>query len=540
MRTSTHTHNSPILRSRIAWAGLLAFSICLLLGLSWTQAQAAEPAQPAPGKFDELPCDEKRKNDRTIMGKLLKDQNISAADTTRLLSYAEEYALARWTVKAHEHEIPLFRRDLLNSFRQAGKSPQTYNQLNDLVLRVMGGVAKGNYSPVARFNATLAIGDLNARHPSRSSEAPVPLPQALTLLLEVYNDANMMDGVRFGALLGISRHAALGIANEQVRNAQVLPAMVALAKANQPPVGRSTEGHSWMRVRAIETLGALGVAGNQGEVANALAEIAGDEDSPLSVRCAAAKALGQLAYPDPAGMDPESFLTKLSQLAAAVCQTEVAILEKLKRDELISGAKVQGPAMGGDGYDGAGMAGDEGMMGMMEMMNEGGNEMDDQYGGMMGPGGGMTRKDEEEDTMETRRIKGSLRRLKDQLLSVLTGLGKQPRRDETTPSGIDIIVTDADQETQLNDLGKAITALLDVLEEKSKADDEEKLDSDKLDELIEIASNDIRAVVASITGIPADGPDAPADDVPDMPDVPGADAPTAAETTAATPVPDAP
>ena len=514
MCTLTYRCNPCVFVSRITLVWLFAFSVSLMADPCWGQPQqpsgttvapaakpaATEPAatKPAAGpvKYDELPCNESRKNDRKTLPKLLKNATPSAADLTTLQTYLEEYGLARWTVKAHEHEVRSFRQELRTNFRRI-RSPQAYDQVNDLALRILGDMANGNYSPVARINAMLAIGDLNVREPARSTEKPAPLARALPVMLQAYGDPGQIDGVRLAALLGIFRHVSLEIADAQVRNSQVLPVMLELAKANQPPDERSAEGHAWFRVRAIETLGALAVTGQQGAVANTLGEVAGDEESPLWVRCTAARSLGQLDYADPSGMDSGELIAKLTELATAICNQEVAVLDKLKRDELIAGHKVQGPSAGSGMYSAMATGGSGGMyegaeMGMgMEEEQDPMSEMEDMYRGAMGGSGGIAaKKVEEEDTMETRRIKGSRRRLKDRLLSVLMGLGTDVKRDDGDRAGIHVLTTDPDQETLLNDLTAAITTLLDALNDK------EALDSDTLDEAIATASDEIGQVLA--------------------------------------------
>jgi hypothetical protein len=498
MRTLTYRCNPRIFDSRITLVWLFAFSVSLLSHPIQGQTQqpagaegspAATPAatKPVAGQYEELPCKESRGKERTAIRALLKNPTSSAADLTTLQTYLQEYGLARWTVKAHEHEVRQFRRELHTNFRRI-KSPQTYDQINDFVLGMLGEMASGNYSPVARINAMLAIGGLNVREPARSTEQAVPLAQALTLMLEAYRDPNQIDGVRLAALLGIFRHVSLGIVDAETRDSQVLPVMLELAKANQPPDGRSTEGHAWFRVRAMETLGALAVTGQQGEVANTLGDAAGDEKNPLWVRCTAARCLGQLNYADPTGMDPANFMAKLTQLAIAICSQEVATLEKLKRDELIAGHTGRG---GGRMPAGVGVnTRNEGMS-----LMSGGRE--EETGGRKagrtsgGPGMGLMMEDEEEDTMETRRIKGSRRRLKDRMVSVLKGLGTDEKREGGIRAGIHDLITDPDQETLLNKLTVAITTLLGAL------NDTETLDSVALDEALATASDDIGKVLAS-------------------------------------------
>ena len=536
MRTSTYRNNPPVFVSRIILACLFILSVSLLAHPCRGQTQqpsapaappavtppatpavtpsvtpsvtpaVTPPATPAvtssvakPVKYDELPCIEAREKERTAINKLLKIPTPSAADSAALQTYLEEYGLARWTVKAHEHEVRKFRLDLRTDFRRI-RSRQTYDQTNDLALRMLGDITKGNYSPVARVNAMLAIGDLIVQEPAKTSIKAVPLAQALPLMLEAYSSPDQIDGVRFAALLGILKHASLGIADDS----QVLSVMLATVKASQPPAGRSAAGHEFFRLRAMETLGARAKTGQQGEVANAMGDVVSDEESSLLVRCVAARCLGQLDYSDPAGMAPGNFIAKLTQLATAICTQEVAALDKLKRDELIAGKKIQGPSASGGMY-GSGSGEMDMYEGEMSDESGGGDEMDMYEDMMGGVGGGMIMKEEEEDTMETRRIKGSRRRLKSRMDFVMTGLGMNGKRDDGSRVGIHVLATDPNQETLLNDLTAAITKLLDAL------DDKEELDSDKLDEAIATASDEIGLVlVSTATGTEEEQP--PAED----------------------------
>ena len=93
-----------------------------------------------------------------------------------------------------------------------------------------------------------------------------------------FQDENQIDAVRIAALLGIVRHAKLGIADEEARK-QVAAAMLKMA-TTQDPGDRTPEGHAWMRCRAIALLGDLKSPGEQGAVAQALVAILSEPDAP--------------------------------------------------------------------------------------------------------------------------------------------------------------------------------------------------------------------------------------------------------------------
>ncbi len=140
--------------------------------------------------------------------------------------------------------------------------------------------------------------------------------------------------MKVAALRGLLRHCTSGIASAQARDTAVIPALLELAKS-RPPKDRSPEGHAWMRTLAIESLAALHVPGVAGVAAigpngviNAMVQIVGDPASPLSVRCAAARALGSINPAPQFSTTPAQMAALLRQLTADFC---VAELDRLKK-----------------------------------------------------------------------------------------------------------------------------------------------------------------------------------------------------------------
>ena len=76
----------------------------------------------------------------------------------------------------------------------------------------MQKLAAGNYHPAVRVNAMLMIGDLN-----RVEQPPTPLPEALTVMIAAVQSDQLSDAVRATAMVGIKRHVAAGISEEDAR-----------------------------------------------------------------------------------------------------------------------------------------------------------------------------------------------------------------------------------------------------------------------------------------------------------------------------------
>lgn len=198
-------------------------------------------------------------------------------------------------------EVPDARSKLRSSvMRQIGnaadKSGLVY--LNALALGKLGAAASAEKnSPHGRYNCMLAIGELNELEPTQGGSGPVkPLPQALPVLLAAVAQADTPAAVKVAALIGIQRHAKLGIADKNVER-QVVTELAKLIQQTTPPTDVGPDGHHWMRRQAIDVLGQIKQPGAGNEVVNALVGIVGEKANPRSVRLEAMRALGQFKVP---------------------------------------------------------------------------------------------------------------------------------------------------------------------------------------------------------------------------------------------------
>jgi len=361
---------------------LVLTSLGLVYGPATGPARAAAPAagSPAAGSpapqavYRQLVVDETRwdstavNRTRSTVSDPLRKGTFGAGQQAVFDDYYLTYVLARWSLVKERAQLPRFRQELERDFLTAAKAsnPAVFHHLNDLVLSFLAVLAKpnpvdndfvtgwagrdaisqelqqlfaekvkfqaapaaGDCHPAVRINAILMIGRLNASLPARLSDPPAPLPAALDkVLLPALTDPNQIDGVRAVALVGILRHARLK-AIAAPNDARVRSEMLKILAAKNV-AGRSAAGNRWFRARAADVLGELGpngavvtgLAGVIGESSPATATAA-DQEGLLSVRCAAAGALGKFNLSGAAGLNVTDLAIKLGQLAVAVCDFE--------------------------------------------------------------------------------------------------------------------------------------------------------------------------------------------------------------------------
>ena len=305
------------------WLAMAAFFVLPSMVIGQGAAET-----PAAGKaHQQLPIDESLKQSRYKISPILRADNFGPGDEQLLETYYRKYSLPQWTLPQNYSSLPKFRNTLRSEVASTKGGP-IRDKLNSVLLDQLSQMANGNFDPTVRYNAMLMIGDLNVRPPASATDDPQPLPAALPVLTAALEDKNQIDAVRIAALWGIRRHVKLGIADAEAQ--KVAAAMLKLA-TTKDAADRSAAGHAWMRGRAIEILGRLKSVGAQGAVAKAMVAMISESGDPLSVRCAAAWALGNLNLDQQTGLDPVAAIRALGELAVAACKDEVAQCKKEKR-----------------------------------------------------------------------------------------------------------------------------------------------------------------------------------------------------------------
>jgi len=285
---------------------------------------AAQDNNGSSGDYIQLTVDQKlNRSLRNKIGAMLSD-GFKSGDEQRFDEYYKKCVFPEWTIpgnfttRGKDTRTP--RRRLTSDLKRAQRGA-VYDRLNRLVLEQMLEFAQGNYHPATRYNAMLMIGDLNAKNPVLP-DPPQALSGAFSHLLSAAQNEDFPDAVRLAAVLGIIRHSKYGARNEASRQ-KISDFMLALATTRDVPRGRSKDAHAWFRRLALDELGRLESPGPNGAVAKVVAGILSESDTPLAVRCEAAKTLGRLDLTPQTGLDPLVVGKTLDDLLVDVAKDEV-------------------------------------------------------------------------------------------------------------------------------------------------------------------------------------------------------------------------
>ena len=435
-------------------------------------ACGADPAPPAAEGFKTLTpsptltADKKKRMDtdglvrRIINGAALSGNEISFD------GYFTSYVFPTWTqtTEANLNDLPKERDKFVrNSLELSGKNPAAHARLIDITNRELSKIAQDpEFHPAVRYNAILIVGLLNETEPNRTGakQLPEPYSKALTTLIEELKKPGNNEAVRVGALLGVSRHlewdnhkqnAATKI--QPAVRVEILAELNSIVSTKVPPAGRSPEGQTWLRRRALEALGHAFALQVDASFAKVLEDIITSDAEPISLRCTAAEVMSRVDYKAPVALPIVPTAKNLGYLALYACHTELLRLENLKKkdEELV---KISG---GGGGTPGGGMAAGGGgtavggggpgastsmMQGMAKMPGMGGNK---------GKGTDGKISKASMDPLAYR-VDYSKRRLRAELYAVQLALGEKKKSAAAEPSARGVIAyAKAETETKAVD-----------------------------------------------------------------------------------------
>jgi hypothetical protein len=299
---------------------------------TWATAQQPAPANKPPNGQAAAAAAAAANLGRAFNRVRLKvNSMLNAGNFNTDRASADEFLDLRmqlFQVEGNHVELVKLRNEMKLELRRAhmADSKSAINEMNAFYLQKFQELAFGpQTAPVVRVNAMLMIGDLNEKEfDYTGKQPPVPLPAAIPVMLKAITDPQVQEAVRGTAFVGLLRHAELGVADKQVVEKQLIPALLAVAQAKQPPANASADAHVWMRRRAVEAIAALKLPGKPAEdPVKTLQAIAADKTEPLPLRCEAARALGQFAYSAP-GPDAAT-IKSLGKLVVEVSQEDMQI-----------------------------------------------------------------------------------------------------------------------------------------------------------------------------------------------------------------------
>lgn len=338
-------------RSPLGFFGLLFLIILIPAGFCSAQDRKKDAADATPGenvsllssRFKAWEIDDTQAARKTDIvnafksGTAIQDRDV----------FFDKFYFARWTDPANMGEVQNFVSEMFNrDFKDASGSARDYFLTKSFeVLRRM--VADQTVNPTARYNAMLAIGQLVQREGGRSNEPPIAYAPALAYLVGEYNKESNPDYLRFGAMIGIVRHAAMGIADATARNTTVPQLFMKVIAAGKPVAGRNKDDQEildWTRMRALEGLAFLRTANP--DVFKTIFEVADNPQESYEMQTRAVRVLGDLDLKNiPQMENPVDFAllaNNLLILAKKYADGEIQTLNELISKEKITGTGLQG------------------------------------------------------------------------------------------------------------------------------------------------------------------------------------------------------
>jgi hypothetical protein len=290
------------------------------------QAAQPKPVDPRVAAANEASAAKREHNKLGLkINQLSSSGQIQGDDRTTVEEFYGMYA-SLLALPGNDTVLPDLRAQIKRDTKKWGAATdksglETVNKI--LLAKMQELVENEKATPLARYNAMLVIGDLNAVETNNVGVGDAKaMPEAAPVLLKALADPDMVDAVKVASLVGLLRHAELGIADKQVEK-QVAAELLKLVQQETPEAsGRSADGHIWMRRRAMEILATLqsapGSAHNPKEFAEALQKILANKDNPLPFRADAALALGRIGTAD------EEVMKGLGDLTLQITRTELS------------------------------------------------------------------------------------------------------------------------------------------------------------------------------------------------------------------------
>jgi hypothetical protein len=278
--------------------------------------------------YQEQTVDKDAKGNQSIASGALTKGKFEGNDKDKFDKYYKSYFLPLWSQSKSVGNLPKLRKQLRSELaKKSLGGSEVHDRLNEIVLESMKELVAGDFHPAVRVNAMLMIGDLN----QSGGDNPVPLPEALTFLVASAADGSKLpDSLRTVAMVGVLRHARAKIQDDEVRKSLTL-AMLRVTSADLP-TGPAALGRAWIRMQAIETLGALKSVGDDNAVLRELLKNVTDGSLPFFVRSAAANALGELDYSSANGINAVETTVTLGQHALDLCDDELRLAKKAADD----------------------------------------------------------------------------------------------------------------------------------------------------------------------------------------------------------------
>ena len=338
MKTSLF-ESASALRGASRTAATVLAALCLFLSVGLLSAQEYKEASVDDG----------------LAGQ--KASTIGSNDSAKIKDFLTKYYLARWTVRDNGREIHKYVAELeSDAVSLSGAAQDTFLKEVVSVLQSYAGSAK--CYPACRYNAVLAIGKLDVAGGADRNTPGTPYADAIPVLAKICtSDKDVPDYVRYGALIGLVRHAQLGIKDDSFRNGVKTTFAKVLDEKFAEQHNIRGEIYECFQENAVIGLASFkspeGTKGGTGTL-DLFRKMIENKDVSFELRCIAARAIGDMNLDSVAKYDYNGLAKSLVTLARDFCIEESTYIDsELVRDQVKSAAS----GMGGAGGMGGGMGG---------------------------------------------------------------------------------------------------------------------------------------------------------------------------------------
>lgn len=309
-------------------------------------------------EFKEAPVDE------SIAGQ--KDATLSGGDAEAVKTFLNKYYLARWTVQANGGEFFNYRKELLaDATSLSGDAQKVF--LDAVVDRLSKYAKASTIYPACRFNAVLAIGMLDSAAGASNRDPGTPYAGAVPTLVDFCTTTDKIPVyVRYGALIGLARHAELANGNQETMNA-LAPVFIDVLKPNYGADKElRDEIYEWFQIKAMEGLASFKTAAGPGgptETLDSFKAIVDDADADFELRALAARGIGAMNLAAVENYNFNDLARSLTTLARDFSDDGMRFIdsELLREQVKNSAAAGTGGGMGGGMGSSGGMGGGMGM-----------------------------------------------------------------------------------------------------------------------------------------------------------------------------------
>ncbi len=296
-----------------------------------------------------------------------KGSVLSSGDAGQVKDFLRKYYLARWTVRANSKDLHKFRQELETDATSVSGAPQA-TFLKEVVDCLNSYAASDSCYPACRFNAALAMGTLNEAAGDRTNGG-TPYAGAITPLATLVNSDKKPypDYVRLAALIGLERHAELGIKDDKTRANVASLFVKILDPSYAEKKNLRADVYEWFQEYAVKGLAAFkSPEGNKGGTGtlDLFKQLIDDSSQNYEVRCLAARAIGDMNLDSAKNYNYLELSKSLITLARDFCVENMGYIDdEIVRDSVKSASGGMGGMTGGMGGMGGGMGGMGGMGG---------------------------------------------------------------------------------------------------------------------------------------------------------------------------------